>query len=361
MKTMSGQITEKLQELLTVVIPHHGGERMLLDCLSSIEKSSQYLPQVLLVDNASPDDSVQKAKALYPWLKILPSETNRGYAGGCNFGLAAVTTPYTLLLNNDVIVEPDCFDRLVERMEANLRLAAVQPKIRSYQNPELFDYAGAAGGLIDFDGIPFSYGRILDVMEVDQGQYDDVQQIFWASGTAVVFRMSALREVGTLEESFFAHQEEIDLCWRLWSAGWEVEAVPKAVIYHRGGATLNRSSNWKLYLNHRNSLAMWVRNAEYLTMLPVLRRVTLEIGAFGAYLSRGEIHRALHQVKAWRDFVSKLRITWSERKRLQALRKRSDDSFPGRYRGSVVWQFYFRRRRATAAFFRFDSTDRRGE
>ncbi len=342
-----------LKRLLTVVIPHNGGSEMLLDCLHSIARDPDGVPRVLIVDNASPDDSIAIARSKFDWIEILESETNRGYAGGCNFGLAAVNTPYALLLNNDVVVEPGCFATMVERLEAQPRVAAVQPKIRSFQKPDYFDYAGATGGLLDCDGIPFAFGRILDCMEIDHGQYDEARDIFWASGTAIVLRMDALREVGFLEEDFFAHQEEIDLCWRLQARGWLIQTVPKATLFHRGGATLNRSSNRKLYLNHRNSLLMWLRNNEKISVYTVSRRVTLEFAAFGAYLCHGDFQRARHQVAAWRSVLGRLSPTLRERRRLQLERVVSDVCFPGRYAGSVVWQYYFRRRRFTADFFHF--------
>ncbi len=343
----------ELRRLLTVVIPHHGGKEMLLDCLASIARDPDGIPRVLLVDNASPDDSVQVALEKYPWLEVLVSETNRGYAGGCNYGLELVQTVYALLLNNDVVVEPGCFRIMVERLEADPQVAAVQPKILSFQHPEMFDYAGAAGGLIDRDGIPFAYGRILDCIETDNKQYNDIKTIFWASGTATTLRMSALREVGLLEENFFAHQEEIDLCWRLQSRGWTVEATPNAVLYHRGGATLNRASDRKLYLNHRNSLLMWLRNNEQLNVYTICRRVALEFAAFGAYLCHGALSRALHQAAAWQSVLGQLAPTLRERRRLQRERVVSDACFPGRYAGSIVWEYYFRRRRYTADFFHF--------
>lgn len=336
-----------LKELLTVVIPHHGGEEMLFDCLDSIERESVVLPRVVLIDNDSQDSSVKSAQVKFTWLEVITSPVNLGYAGGCNLGIKATTTPYVMLLNNDVIVTRDCFLQLVEFIQSDEQIAAVQPKILSFQNPEQFDYAGGAGGLIDFDGIPFAYGRIMNVIEKDQKQYDDCKTIFWASGTAVLFRVKALYEVGDLCEAFFAHQEEIDLCWRIQSRGWNVKSLPKVVIYHRGGATLNRSSNFKLYLNHRNNLWMWIRNVDNLSSVRVFRRITLELLAFLAYILRGELGRSFHQLKAWKDFLKRLPVTFQERRMIQAHRTLPDSAIKGIYQQSVIWQYYVRRRRFT--------------
>lgn len=324
---------------------------MLIDCLDSIQSGSSELPRVILIDNHSTDDSITQATKKFPWVDVISSKQNLGYAGGCNLGISNTKTPYVMLLNNDVIIQKDCFEILISKITTNPKIAAVQPTIKSYYNQNMFDYAGAAGGLIDRDGIPFAYGRILNTIEEDKGQYLNIKEIFWSSGTASLFRMDALHEVGLLYEPFFAHQEEIDLCWRLLAYGWEIVAEPKVVIFHRGGATLNRSSNFKLYLNHRNNLWMWVRNIENLTVYSVSRRLVLEFLAFLAYLCRGDLGRILHQIKSWRDFLKRLPVVYQERQQIQKRRKVSDKHMKGMFQKSVIFEYYFRRRRYTSQFF----------
>ncbi|MCX7835278.1 MAG: glycosyltransferase family 2 protein [bacterium] len=344
---------KNLKDLLTIVIPHHGGKEMLLDCLFSIQNVSSELPTLFLIDNHSPDDSVQIAISRFPWIEVIYSNKNLGYAGGCNLGISHTKTPYVLLLNNDVVfVQKDCLQMLVEAINKSIKIAAVQPMIKSFQEQQFFDYAGAAGGLLDRDGIPFAYGRILNTIERDQGQYNTIHHIFWASGTAAMFRMDALYEVGFLYEPFFAHQEEIDLCWRLLAKGWEIIAVPQVTIFHRGGSTLNRASNFKLYLNHRNNLWMWIRNKDDFNLLTIGRRLTLEFLAFLAYLFRGDFGRVLYQIKAWVDFLKRLPIVYKERKLIQFHRTMPDSQLKGMYQGSVIWQYYFKRHRFTHNFYK---------
>ncbi|MDW8467217.1 MAG: glycosyltransferase family 2 protein [Chloroherpetonaceae bacterium] len=213
---------------------------------------------------------------------------NLGYAGGCNFGFRHTEGKYVIFLNNDTEQEPDWIEHLVEVAESDERIAALQPKLRSMQaklrGEKVFDYAGAAGGMLDMLGYPYALGRVFNAVEPDHGQYDESRDIFWASGAAMMVRRKAIEQVGAFDDDFFAHMEEIDLCWRLKIAGYRIVSVPKAVVYHYGGATLAAGNPRKIYLNHRNNLMMIIKNASWsrlLWLLPV--RVLLELAALIYY------------------------------------------------------------------------------
>lgn len=267
--------------LVTVIVPHWNGWSILEPCLTSLQKSS-YMPlSVVVVDNASTDDSVQQVNENFPDVRIIQNSENLGFAGGCNVGIRETDSDFYLILNNDTTHEPDWINHLVERMLVDDKVAAVQPKIMSAQDPEHFDYAGGVGGLMDVLAYPFALGRIFTTMEKDDGAYDAPEDIFWASGTALLLRSSALDEVGLFDETFFAHMEEIDLCWRLQNAGWRILNAPAARIYHHSGWTLPPDRFMKKYLNHRNNLMMIVKNYPTGYLAAVLpARIALEGVAF---------------------------------------------------------------------------------
>jgi GT2 family glycosyltransferase len=245
---------------VSVVIPHLKGEETLSACLASLRSSTFRDFEILLVDNDSRDGSVPQAKGKFPELRIVSLKTNQGFAGGCNAGIREARGEYLFLLNDDAEVVPETLRRLVEAADRDPRIAACQPKILSWKDRTQFDYGGGAGGLIDMVGYPFCLGRVFEHPEEDRGQYDEERDIFWASGAASLVRRSAVLEVGLLDEAFFAHMEEIDLCWRLHLAGYGVRSVPSAVVYHRGAGTLGKADYRKLYLNHRNNLVMLLKN-----------------------------------------------------------------------------------------------------
>jgi GT2 family glycosyltransferase len=245
---------------VSVVIPHLKGDETLFACLASLRRSAFRDFEILLVDNASRDGSVPRAKGRFPELCVIPLMTNEGFAGGCNAGIRAARGDYVFLLNDDAEVLPETMGNLVTAVERDPKVAACQPKILSWRDPTQFEYAGAAGGLLDCVGYPFCLGRVFEHPEEDHGQYDQERDIFWASGAASLFRRSTMLDVGLMDEVFFAQMEEIDLCWRLHLAGFAVRAVPSAVVYHRGAGTLGKSEYQKLYLNHRNNLVMLLKN-----------------------------------------------------------------------------------------------------
>lgn len=266
---------------VSVIIPHWNGWDILEPCLNSLRVSEYPNLEVIVVDNASSDGSVFLIKREFPEVIVFENEENLGFAGGCNVGLRAVESDYYLILNNDTTHEPDWIGHLVDQMESDPRIAAVQPKIMSAQNPLVYDYAGGVGGLMDVLGYPFALGRIFTSMEEDDGFYDIPRDIFWASGTALLLRGTALNEVGLFDEDFFAHMEEIDLSWRLHNADWRVVNAPASKIYHHSGWTLPPNRFQKKYLNHRNNLMMIIKNYPTAYLAAILpARVALEGVAF---------------------------------------------------------------------------------
>jgi hypothetical protein len=249
------------EPLVSVVIPHQAGAEILLACLESIARDTSYSNyEICVVDNGSSDGSVEAAHQRFPRIQVLRLEENLGYAGGCNRGIQATRGAYVLLLNDDAEVEPGWLRELVKTAEADASLGACQPKIRSFRERTQFEYAGAAGGLLDLYAYPFSRGRLMGHVEEDRGQYDDPIEVFWASGVCILIRRAALVETGGLDEVMFCYMEEIDLCWRLHLMGWRVGYVPTAIVYHIGGYSLDQRVITRMFLNHRNSMIMLFKN-----------------------------------------------------------------------------------------------------
>lgn len=333
---------------VSVVIPHLLGEETLSACLASLRKSAFRDYEVLLVDNGSTDNSVSRARERFPEVHVVSLKTNRGFAGGCNAGIREARGEYVFLLNDDAEVVPETLGRLVEAGDRDARIAACQPKILNWTERIRFDYAGGGGGLIDLLGYPFCLGRVFEHLEEDRGQYDLGREIFWASGAASLFRCSALLEVGLLDEVFFAHMEEIDLCWRFHLAGYAVRAVPSAVVYHRGAATLGKGEYRKLYLNHRNNLVMLLKN---LALPALLWRFPVRLGLEGITLLRsllvGEWDRVRAIVSA--SFYLLVHPVQILRMRVaaQKVRRVPDASvFAKMYRGLLPFEYFIRKRKA---------------
>ena len=252
--------------LVSIIIPHFNGEAILFRCLKSLAGCTKYPHEIIIVNNASTDESVVNAKAAFPEIRIVESAVNLGYAGGCNLGMETAGGAYFLLLNNDAIVTPGCMDYLIDFAKLNPEYGALQPKIQSIDNAGFFDYAGAGGGKIDIFGFPFSRGRLFFTIEKDDNQYDQAVDLFWASGTCTLLQRRAIDSVGKLDDDFFAHMEEIDLDWRMLLAGFKIGFVPQAVVKHNAGSTLAQNSPGKIFLNHRNSLERVVKNSDFETI-----------------------------------------------------------------------------------------------
>jgi len=328
---------------VAVVIPHWNGIEVLDPCLKSLAASSYPNLHVVVVDNASTDESVLFMRENYPEVSVLENQKNLGFAGGCNVGLRAVEADHYLVLNNDTTHEVGWIQALVDQIEKDERIAAVQPKIMSAQSPELFDYAGGVGGLMDVLAFPFALGRIFTNMEVDEGQYDKPRDIFWASGTALLLRGSALKEVGLFDEEFFAHMEEIDLCWRLQNAGWRIVNAPEAKIYHHSGWTLPPDRYQKKYLNHRNNLMMIVKNYPFIYLAAILpARLALEGVAFifSALIRDWKRMAAIFMALIW-NFTHPFLLLRKHRETKRTRQPGAVQATIGRmYGGSIFFQYF---------------------
>lgn len=244
---------------VSVIILNWNGMDLLKEFLPRVlDNTDPDIADVIVADNGSTDGSVDYLK----WLgvAVISFDRNHGFAGGYNLALERVSTPYSVLLNSDVAPAPGWINQLVEFMDAHPEVGACQPKILSYHYPEKFEYAGACGGYIDRHGYPYCRGRIFDTVEADLSQYDTPANIDWASGAALMVRTDLYRECGGLDAEFFAHMEEIDLCWRMRLAGWQLAAVPSSVVYHLGGGSLPMGNPRKTYLNFRNNLLLLHKN-----------------------------------------------------------------------------------------------------
>lgn len=263
------------------------------NCLNSLFSASGNF-EVILVDNGSTDQSVLKTEKKYPLVSIVKSKDNRGYAGGCTFGAAYAKNEWLIFLNNDTEVEPDWLEKLDRAIQLFPDAKIFQPKILSLQlhktGHKVFDYAGAAGGRIDWLGYPFAFGRVMWKVMDDNGKYDQNRSLFWASGTALVIHKQEAERLGYFDELYFAHMEEIDLCWRYHQLGGQIYSVPDSVVYHLGGQTLALGHPQKIYLNHRNNWYLVYKNTPLLYFIMIAPvRLALDFLAMITYtLQKGK-------------------------------------------------------------------------
>ncbi len=328
---------------ITVIIPHYNGEAILRDCFASLFQSTKLKINVILVDNGSTDGSVVMTEKEFPSVQIIKLDRNLGFAGGCNIGLRATTTPFVLILNNDTVHEQGWIERLLAKLQSAENLAVVQPKILSYQDQGYFDYSGACGGEMDIFGFPFARGRIVEEVEIDRGQYDDFfDRIFWASGTAFLARTDIIKNAGLFDESFFAHMEELDLQWRMQLMGYEIAVEPGSVIRHRSGYTLGAESPFKKYLNHRNSLLMLLSNYSFFITVYIFPvRLLLDYMALLFSVIKGDFGRFTAIIKAHFWILAHPGLIYRKRKLVKSLRKVSDKKIMSRlYHGSIALGFY---------------------
>ena len=286
-----------------VVILNWNGEQFLRRFLPRVVATCEPCgAEVVVADNGSTDGSEGVVKGNFPAVKWLPLGDNYGFAEGYNRALAQCDGELFVLLNSDVEPAEGWLEPLVSRMEQNPRLAAIQPKIRSYAQPEMFEYAGASGGFLDLYGYPFCRGRIMGTTEKDSGQWNDARKVFWASGAAMMIRADVWRKAGGLDGDFFAHMEEIDLCWRVQLMGYDVEVEPRSVVYHVGGGTLPNDSPRKIYLNFRNSLAMMHKCLPDGAMWRLGLRRAMDWLSWGVYVVSGKWSFAREVARAHRDW-----------------------------------------------------------
>jgi GT2 family glycosyltransferase len=324
---------------VAVVILNWNGKKLLEQFLPSVISCSEKEATIYLADNASIDDSVSLVQNKFPSIKIIQNKTNEGYAKGYNDAVKNLTEDLFVLLNNDVAVSPNWLTPIVSEFKKDDNLVAAQPKILDYHNKSYFEYAGAGGGYIDQLGYPYCRGRIFNTLEKDKGQYDDTTTVFWATGACLFVRKTAYNEVDGLDEEFFAHQEEIDLCWRLQSQGGTIKYIGKSTVYHLGGATLSSYSSKKTFYNFRNSLLMLIKNvsSSKVWFLLFIRLILDGLAGF-QFLIQGKWRHSLAIIKAHVSFY-RLIPTY--------LKKRNKNSTQFKYYHikSIVWNYFIRKNR----------------
>ena len=330
---------------VAVVILNWNGEKLLKEYLPSVVKyTNPELGKVIVVDNASEDASIEWVLHEYPELDVVRFYSNYGFAGGYNKAIELVDFEIIVLLNSDVEVTEGWLEPLVELLDRDPEIAAVQPKIKAWKNKDTFEYAGACGGFIDHLGFPFCRGRILDVVEKDVGQYDQEMEVFWCSGAALCIRREEYFKAGGLDERFFAHMEEIDLCWRIRNSGKSLKVCPKSVVYHLGGGSLPMNHPRKLFLNYRNNLLMLYKNLPKTVWRKVRwQRYILDGLSMLFFLLKGEMANVRSVVRAYRDF--------------QVMKQAYQPSNTPRkdgciYTGSIIFQYYLKGVRRFSDFWK---------
>ena len=310
---------------VAVIILNWNGEKLLREYLPSvIETTDTSIADIIVADNGSTDSSVELLRKEFPQVKLLEFKENYGFAEGYNRAIKETNYPYTVLLNSDVATTQGWINTLFDYMEANPNVGACQPKIRAYTNKTYFEYAGAAGGFIDSNGYPYCRGRIFDSVEEDNGQYDEVIPVFWATGAALMVRSELYLGVGGLDKDFFAHMEEIDLCWRILLTGSEIMAVPQSVVYHLGGGSLPASNPRKTYLNFRNNLLMLHKNLPDATRgKKLFVRRLLDTVAWAKFMATFDFKNANAILKAHNDFRS-MRKAYTNHPSVDLLQTRPD-------------------------------------
>lgn len=325
---------------ISIVILNWNGCEMLRTFLPSVVLYSNAPEvEVCVADNGSSDQSLDMLRKEFPTVRLIELDSNYGFADGYNLALKEVDAEYVVLLNSDVEVTPNWLQPLANYMDAHPEVAACQPKIRSQRNKDYFEYAGAAGGFIDKYGYPFCRGRVMGVVEKDCGQYDTVMPIFWASGAALFIRLEDYMNSGGLDGRFFAHMEEIDLCWRLRARTRQIVCVPESVVYHVGGATLKKENPRKTFLNFRNNLLMLYKNLpdNELHKVMFVRGILDYLAAF-TFLLKGTPDNAKAVIKARYEY-QKTRSSFASA-REENMRKTSLKNAPERIKRCILWQYY---------------------
>ncbi len=326
----------------SIVILNWNGAQYLRKFLPALIKYTQLQDtEIIVADNASTDDSLVVLENEFPMIRTIVLDKNYGFAEGYNKALYRLEADYFVLLNSDVEVTPGWLQPLQQHMDMHADTAACQPKIRSYNNKDYFEYAGASGGFIDKYGYPFCRGRVLGTLEKDKGQYDDTAHIFWATGACLMIRSDVFWEAGGLDAGFFAHMEEIDLCWRLRSRGYNIVCIPQSVVYHVGGGTLKIESPYKTYLNYRNNLLMLYKNIPDNRLRKVMFiRYFLDYISALHFLLKGRFGNFSQVFKARRDY-KKMRPKYKA-KRKQNLTLAKSSEIPQIYFKSLIFQYYFK-------------------
>jgi len=319
-----------------VVILNWNGIKWIQKFLPTIiQKSNE--ANIYIADNASSDESVDFVNNNYPSVKIIQNSSNEGYAKGYNDALKKLDEKYYILINSDIEVTDNWINPIINLMEQDTSIAACQPKILDYTNRDNFEYAGASGGYIDNLGYPYCRGRIFSDLEKDVNQYDDIKEVFWASGACLFIRAESFKDINGFDNDFFAHQEEIDLCWRLKNNGFKVMVNPKSTVFHVGGGTLKSASPFKTYLNFRNNLFMLFKNLPFLKLLvTLLLRLPLDGVAALTFIKKekGILH-VLSVLRAHLVFYVSIPLLFIKRVRIN-----QKNNLVGKSNFSILYKYY---------------------
>ncbi len=346
------QIADSKKKSVAVVILNYNGKNYLEQFLPSVVTTSYSKSKIIVADNSSTDDSISFLKENYPQIELLQLTDNQGYAGGYNQALTLIEGEYDyyVLLNSDIEVTPNWLKPLEQLMSSDSSIAACQPKILAYHKKTHFEYAGAAGGWMDSLGYPFCKGRVFDVAEEDNNQYDEAEEIFWASGACLVVRADLFHALGGFDNGYFAHMEEIDFCWRLKNAGYKIMSCPESIVYHVGGGTLDYESPRKTYLNFRNNLYTLVKNQKkrkLLWLIPL--RLVLDGLAGVKFLIDGKWRNTMAVIKAHFRFYAAIPLLFAKRaknrQRINANVNGTKFNLTGVYEGSIVWDFFIKKKK----------------
>ncbi len=327
-----------------VVILNWNGKKYLEQFLPALTKyTNNPDTEIIIADNNSTDDSIDFLNQSYPELKIIELNKNYGFTGGYNRALQQIKAKYYVLVNSYIEVTKNWLAPLIELMDSDDKIAACQPKIKAYHQKNYFEYAGASGGFIDQFGYPFCRGRILDTLEKDTGQYNEIREVFWATGACMVVRADMFHQFGGFDDDFFAHMEEIDLCWRFKNSGYKIFVQPKSEVYHVGGGTLPVSP-FKLYLNYRNSLFLLYKNLPkrklFTTIFARMILDGLSAFIFLAKLSFQNFNAVLKAHAQFYQSLKKLRL-----KRKMILSNKTVKKHPEMFQGSIVVNYFIRKKR----------------
>lgn len=346
----------KAAPTVAVVLLNYNGRKYLEQFLPALIQHTGPEISIVVADNHSSDDSIAFLEARYPQVQCVCLNKNYGFAEGYNQALRQVRADYYILLNSDIEVTPRWIDPILSLMEEDPAIGAAQPKVRAFHKREYFEHAGASGGWLDALGYPFCRGRILGVAEKDEGQYDQIQEVFWATGAAFFVRADAYHNLGGFDGSYFAHAEEIDLCWRMKRAGYKIIAHPASVVYHVGGGTLDYLNPRKAYLNFRNTLYTVFKNEPWKKLLWLLPlRLVLDGVAALHFLLKGQPGHFMAIAKAhWTFFPRLPQLLLDKVQYDRLIREHRISPYPrkaGLYRGSIVWQYFVRQHQRFSQLF----------
>jgi GT2 family glycosyltransferase len=328
---------------VAIVILNWNGKHHLQQFLPSVLSTQYPNYKVIVADNASTDGSVDFLAATYPQIEIIQLIKNFGFAKGYNEALKEVAAEYYMILNSDVEVTPGWLAPIIDLLQGDIDYAACQPKILSFKNKSFFEYAGAAGGWLDAYGYPFAKGRVFDICEEDRNQYNDTSEVFWASGAALAIRSEVFHKMKGFDEYFFAHQEEIDLCWRMQTAGYKIFCCPESVVYHVGGGTLPRGNSKKTFLNFRNNQIMLAKNlppAEKWWKIPYRMMLDTISAVKGLFSGDGGYFVAIFTAH-----LAFLYWLFFKRHKRKAVKKKLVQ-LKGLYKGNIAWQHFVKKKKS---------------